>query len=137
MSHVESLVVSCCLTVFCYLQAVKPPAKFKRKTVYFVKTQKSSLNAENIKKNVRCNYPILNYVLPLIGLCLTCARAWGVLQVTYGDFAESPIETLSALSQEVVLPVLSNPANRTGWPDVVSKEVTENLHKFIANGMLI
>ena len=67
-------------------------------------------------------------------------RATGVLtvmlvQVTYGDFAESPLETLSALSQEVILPVLSNPMNRSGWPDVVSKEVTENLHKFIANGM--
>ncbi|KAA6419077.1 MAG: flagellar outer dynein arm heavy chain beta [Trebouxia sp. A1-2] len=85
--------------------AVKPPAKFKRKTVYFIKNQKTSLNAENIKKNV-----------------------------TYGDFAESPLETLSALSQEVILPVLSNPMNRSGWPDVVSKEVTENLHKFIANG---
>ncbi|KAL0038617.1 hypothetical protein WJX79_000048 [Trebouxia sp. C0005] len=84
--------------------AVKPPAKFKRKTVYFIKNQKTSLNAENIKKNV-----------------------------TYGDFAESPLETLSALSQEVILPVLSNPMNRSGWPDVVSKEVTENLHKFIAN----
>ena len=57
-----------------------------------------------------------------------------LVQVTYGDFAESPLETLSALSQEVILPVLSNPMNRTGWPDVVSKEVTENLHKFIANG---
>ncbi len=30
--------------------------------------------------------------------------------------------------------MLSNPMNRNGWPDVVSKEVTENLHKFIANG---
>jgi len=58
-----------------------------------------------------------------------------LVQVTYGDFAESPLETLSALSQEVILPVLSNPMNRSGWPDVVSKEVTENLHKFIANGM--
>ncbi len=57
-----------------------------------------------------------------------------LVQVTYGDFAESPLETLSALSQEVILPVLSNPMNRSGWPDVVSKEVTENLHKFIANG---
>ena len=54
--------------------------------------------------------------------------------MTYGDFGESPLETLSALSQEVILPVLSNPMNRNGWPDVVSKEVTENLHKFIANG---
>ena len=57
--------------------------------------------------------------------------------MTYGDFAESPLETLSALSQEVILPVLSNPMNRNGWPDVVSKEVTENLHKFIANGKLL
>lgn len=67
-----------------------------------------------------------------VAKCLALLRVF--LQVTYGDFAESPLETLSALSQEVILPVLSNPMNRNGWPDVVSKEVTENLHKFIANG---
>jgi hypothetical protein len=32
------------------------------------------------------------------------------------------------------MPVLTAPANQRGWPDVVAKEVTENLHKFVSNG---
>ena len=39
----------------------------------------------------------------------------------------------NAVSQEVFLQILSNPLNQHGWPEVVTKEVTENLHKFIAN----
>lgn len=57
-----------------------------------------------------------------------------MLQVTYGDFGESPLEQLSAVSSEVILPLLSNPANQGGWPDVVAKEITDNLHKFVAHG---
>ena len=41
-----------CSNIHLALQAVKPPAKFKRKTVYFIKNQKTALTAENIKKNV-------------------------------------------------------------------------------------
>ncbi|KAK9808985.1 hypothetical protein WJX72_007373 [[Myrmecia] bisecta] len=83
---------------------IKPPSKFKKKTVYFVKVHKTPLTNDNI-----------NTV------------------VTYGDFGESPLEQLSVVSQEVILPLLSNHANQTGWPEVVAKEVTDNLHKFIAN----
>ena len=52
----------------------------------------------------------------------------------HGDIGESPLETLAAVSQEVFMPLLTAPANQQGWPDVVAKEVTENLHKFVANG---
>ncbi len=31
------------------------------------------------------------------------------------------------------MPVVCNPRNQEGWPDVVSREVMENLHKFVAN----
>ena len=54
-------------------------------------------------------------------------------QVLYGDLSDVPLEQLSAIAQEVYLPLLSNPRNQDGWPEVVTKEVLENLHKFIAN----
>eukprot|EP00891_Asterochloris_glomerata_P002883 jgi/Astpho2/2883/Aster-01037 len=84
--------------------STKPPQKFKKKTVYFVKQQHVPLTHDNIKT-----------------------------MVTYGDFGESPLEQLSAVSSEVILPLLSNPANQGGWPDVVAKEITDNLHKFVAH----
>lgn len=51
----------------------------------------------------------------------------------YGDLGDIPLEQLSAVAQEVYLPLLSNPRNQDGWPEVVTKEVLENMHKFIAN----
>ena len=54
-------------------------------------------------------------------------------QVIYGDFGDVPLEHLSVLAQEVFLPMLTNPRNQVGWPEVITKEVVENLHKFIAN----
>ena len=37
------------------------------------------------------------------------------------------------LAREVFLPMLTNPRNQVGWPEVITREVVENLHKFIAN----
>lgn len=54
--------------------------------------------------------------------------------MTYGELSEAPLEHLSQVAQEVFLPVLANPSNQQGWPDVVAKEITDNLHKFIASG---
>ena len=56
--------------------------------------------------------------------------AW---QIMMGDFQELPLENLSTLSQEVYLPLICNPENQEGWPEVITKEVTDNFHKFIAN----
>ena len=53
--------------------------------------------------------------------------------VIYGDFGDVPLEHLSVLANEVFLPMITNPANQVGWPEVITKEVVENLHKFIAN----
>jgi len=33
----------------------------------------------------------------------------------------------------VYLPLIANPANQEGWPDVISKDVIENYHRFLAN----
>jgi len=53
-----------------------------------------------------------------------------------GDFQDLPLENLSTLSQEVYLPLICNPENQEGWPEVITKEVTDNFHKFIANSTL-
>jgi dynein heavy chain, axonemal len=74
--------------------------------VFFLKLAKVALTAENITDSV-----------------------------THGEVGEAPLETLSAMSQEVLLPLLANPANQAGWPDVVAKDVTDTLHKFISEGM--
>ena len=37
------------------------------------------------------------------------------------------------MAQEVFLPVITNPRNQHGWPEVITKEVMENMHKFIAS----
>ena len=38
-----------------------------------------------------------------------------------------------SLSKEVYFPLLTHPGNQDGWPDVIAKELTENLHKFLAS----
>ena len=36
------------------------------------------------------------------------------------------------LAQEVYFPLLTNPRNQEGWPEVITKEVQESLHRFLA-----
>eukprot|EP00899_Mesostigma_viride_P009330 jgi/Mesvir1/18399/Mv14277-RA.1 len=87
------------------LRASKHAAgKFKKKSLYFVRLKEEPLSNETINQDIQ-----------------------------YGEFAEQPLEYLSAISQEVYLPLLCNPRNQDGWPEVVTKEVLDNLHKFIAN----
>ena len=57
------------------------------------------------------------------------------MQVVCGELGESVLEQLSALSQDVVLPLLSNPANHVGISEGVGREVQARLHQFIADGM--
>lgn len=38
------------------------------------------------------------------------------------------------MAQDVFMPLLTSPAQQVGWPDVVAKEVNENMHKFVSNG---
>src|SRR5688572_26742317 len=69
-----------------------------------------------------------------ISSCATISHVTMWLQVIHGDIGESPLETLAVVAQDVFMPILTAPANQQGWPDVVAKEVTENLHKFVSNG---
>lgn len=84
--------------------ANKPPAKLRKKTIFFIKTVPGKLDNESFKKNV-----------------------------IHGEIGESALESLALVSQDVFMPLLTSTANQQGWPDVVAKEVTENLHKFVSN----
>mmetsp|Transcript_13737 Transcript_13737/g.31794 ORF Transcript_13737/g.31794 Transcript_13737/m.31794 type:complete len:4493 (-) Transcript_13737:49-13527(-) len=53
--------------------------------------------------------------------------------ITEGEFGHVPLQALLDVAQEVYFPILTNGKNQEGWPEVISKEVTENLHKFLAN----
>eukprot|EP00854_Cymbomonas_tetramitiformis_P010886 gene10886-12881_t len=88
------------------LQAcTKPPPKFKKKTVYFLKVNAGSeLTLENMTQ-----------------------------EVIFGEFSDSPLEHLSSVMEDVYMPLLCNHRNQVGWPEVISKEVTDNAHKCIAN----
>lgn len=59
------------------------------------------------------------------------------MQVIHGEIGENPLETLAIVAQDVFMPILTSPANQQGWPDVVAKEVTENMHKFVSNGACV
>ena len=41
------------------------------------------------------------------------------------------------MAQDVFMPLLTAPERQQGWPDVVAKEVNENMHKFVSNGEAI
>jgi dynein heavy chain, axonemal len=82
-----------------------PPVSLgKKKSLYFLKTISSSVNDSNLKTAVVC-----------------------------GEMGAPPLEQLLTVAQEVYFPLLTNPKNQEGWPEVITKEITENLHKFLAN----
>lgn len=56
------------------------------------------------------------------------------LQVAHGELTEDPLETLSALAQNVFLPLLTARSNQEGWPDVVVQEVSDSMHRLVATG---
>ena len=50
----------------------------------------------------------------------------------FSEFSNAPLPTILAVTQEVYYPLLTNPRNQEGWPEVITKEVQESLHKFLA-----
>jgi dynein heavy chain len=63
------------------------------------------------------------------GVAITNGRE----QIGFVELSKQVLESLSTLSQEVYLPVLSNPANQAGWSDLVSKDLIENkFHQFLS-----
>ena len=64
-----------------------------------------------------------------------CLSPWfAYIQVIYGDCNASSLEMLGALSRDIMIPMISRASNEQAWPDVLSRRVSENLHRFAANG---
>lgn len=87
-----------------YVAAMHPPVKYKKKAMFFLKREPCALTNDNLHE-----------------------------QVIYGDSTETPLESLSSITKHVFMPLLSCPGNQDGWPDFLTKEVSESLHKFTAS----
>ncbi len=55
-------------------------------------------------------------------------------QVLYGDYGESALEVVEAVSREVMLPLLSAPAEKAGLSPLLGRQVLDDLRTFVANG---
>lgn len=44
-------------------------------------------------------------------------------QIMYGDLSANPIDDLAVIVDEIFYPIISNPRNQEGWPDVIKKDV--------------
>ena len=53
-------------------------------------------------------------------------------KVAVTELSPDAVRQIMALSREVYFPLLTNPGNQEGWPEVIAKELTENLHRFLA-----
>lgn len=87
-----------------YMAANHPPQKYKKKAMYFLKREACALTPESIQEHV-----------------------------LYGDSSDTPLESLSSITKHVFLPLLTCADNQVGWPDFLTKELSESLHKFTAN----
>jgi dynein heavy chain len=43
--------------------------------------------------------------------------------------SHSPIEDLSVILDEIIYPILSNPANQDNWPEVIKKDVDSHVQE--------
>jgi dynein heavy chain len=53
--------------------------------------------------------------------------------VLLNDLHTTFMDQLNVLSSQVYFPLITNSQNQEGWPEVISKEITENFHRFLAN----
>lgn len=91
-----------------YTAATSSPKHMKSKGLYFLKASPAKLKMETIDDQVLVN-----------------------------DFdAKQPLEQLLRIAQEIYFPLISNTKNQEGWPEVITKEVTDNLHRFLANSYI-
>jgi hypothetical protein len=52
--------------------------------------------------------------------------------LNFSEFCSAPLQMMLALAEEVYFPLITNPLNQEGWPEVITKEVQESLHRFLA-----
>ena len=83
--------------------------KEKKKVVYFLKLRSVALTAENIGDEA-----VSGDLLP---------GSWDVARA---------LEHMYRACQEVFLPLLANPNNQQGWPEVIVREVIDSFHKLVA-----
>ncbi|XP_069187118.1 dynein beta chain, ciliary-like [Procambarus clarkii] len=79
------------------------PAGLRTKGVYFLKACDVPLVREEDTSNVRDH-------------------------VIFGDISPQPLDQLSTLIEEVIIPMLENPANRSGWPEMVCEDLSQQLY---------
>lgn len=53
-------------------------------------------------------------------------------EVLFMEFYKTPLEGINLLCNEVFMPVLGNPLNMIGWSDLVSKDLMDKFHVFLA-----
>jgi dynein heavy chain len=53
-------------------------------------------------------------------------------EVLFMDFYKNTLEGINLLCNEVFMPVLGNPLNMIGWSDLVSKDLMDKFHVFLA-----
>jgi len=52
--------------------------------------------------------------------------------VIFHELTRNVIENMEGVLKEVYLPILNNPSNQEGWSDLVSKDLMEKFHNFLA-----
>jgi len=54
-------------------------------------------------------------------------------EVIFMELNKQILENLYWICQEVYMPVMSNPLNMMGWSDLVSKDLMDKFHVFLAH----
>ncbi|XP_068120654.1 dynein axonemal heavy chain 9 isoform X2 [Hyperolius riggenbachi] len=80
------------------------PNSIKNKAVYFLKKSGVILSPDSMKRSL-----------------------------IYGDLSYTPLDHLSALVEEVMVPILANQKNHQNWPHVLSQDVLQNVSSLKSN----
>uniref|UniRef100_H2YYB5 AAA+ ATPase domain-containing protein n=1 Tax=Ciona savignyi TaxID=51511 RepID=H2YYB5_CIOSA len=80
----------------------------KTKAVYFIKRAKETIGTESIQN-----------------------------QLLFGDLSYAPLDQMSSLVDDVLVPLLGNGRNQDTWPHVVSGDVLHHVHKLKSNVFVV
>lgn len=80
------------------------PNNLKTKSCYFIRKKKEVITMENFRD-----------------------------VLMFGDMSPKPVEELAVLTEEVFVPILTNPANQKGWPKIVAEDVMKHIYSFRNN----
>lgn len=96
-----NILILCLSSAGVLLPLLKYSSTQKGKSCYFIKKTPTDITEENMRE---------------------------VLII--GEFSSKSVDELAVLTEEIFFPLLSNPLNHQGWPDVVSKDVTTHIEAF-------